>query len=315
MKAGKKSGFFGINLPKRALIFSILLISVLSINLFSLDLELSGAINSLVFDKNRILVYEDTNDEYNPLFFPYGLIRFSWNQRVWESFSRSFNIGFESDNILRNSFFCNFIFDFEYLRAEIGPLIGLFNTLELPINPGFSGSLRLELPGIIFAQMAASTSLAFFLKDNIGYYSQNFGAFSTGFWLPFVIPSFNVNSRLFSQRAHEHMIIDDYLERWFLRAIFFRKNLPFTLTVDLGRQSIQRLYRTLEGGVNPGGKKTDEFMFFYTGMEGNFTINERLKILFGLEFPIHSLKEAPILYLPMNTLFYQARVGLVWSFL
>ena len=281
---------------KKIPLFLFFFLFIVSPMLFSMELEVSGGLGNLMFDKSRTISLTEGGEVFKPKIFTFGQIRLSGEHK-----NLTFNAGFEADPILRNSLFGNIGLESEYFLFEIGPFLGIYNTREMPFIPGISGGLKFQRPGVVFAQANASSSLAFYNREKTGHYSLYSVDFAAGFWLPNAICSLNMGLQRFTQRASRDYLIGDHLDRYFLRAHFFAKNVPFTLRLDLGYQSLKRSYTN----------NTDEIESIFAGFEGYFTINERLKIILGAEIPVYTWTLLP--GRPEN-LFFQANAGIIWTF-
>ena len=304
--------FFDIqNAFSKTFLIPVILLFLIAPSLFSLDLEITGGFGNLAFDKDRTSTLSAEEKEFSPQTFPLALVRFSGEQAAF-----AYNVGYEYDSILRNRLFGNFIVDLEYLSIEAGPFVSIFNTRQMPFNPGISAGLGLQIPGIFFVRAAGSSTLAFVNDEKTGYNSQNTGSLSAGFWVPYVICSLNLNVRNFAKREEEHFLIEDGLERWFFRADIFTKNVPFTIRLDFGYQSLERSYtsRFIKYDAIVTKTETDEFKSIFVGVEGRFNVNERLKIILGAEMPVYSWGERPMKDPPGDSLFFQAKAGMVLTF-
>jgi hypothetical protein len=295
---------------KKILIVPLILACV---RLFSFDLELSGGLGNLGFDPNR---NSTLGGEAEPLafrasYFPLALARLSgeWN-------GIAFNTGLEWDPILGKTLFGNFSVDLEYIEIEAGPCFGVFNSWKLPVNPGVSAGLKLQLPGVIFAQGSGSSTLAFINLDKTGSYSQYSGRAAIGFWVPYVICSVNMSVRNFTIRENENQLNEDESLRYFFRADVYTKNMPYVARVDLGYQSLKRSYasRIIDNGSIVSAAETDEFRFLFIGLEGCFALTHSLRILLGAEMPFYFWSVRPMKDPPEESLFFQARAGIIWTF-
>jgi len=192
--------------------------------IFSLDLELLGGFGNLSYDKNRTsaLSAGSGEDSFSPNYFPLALARISG-----EFSGIGFNAGFEKDPVSRNIIFANLKIEQEYFSFEIGPFISIFNTRKLPLSPGLSAGLGLAVPGIVFGKVRASSTLGvpMDITDN---FSLSTGDISAGFWVPYVICSFNMSFRNFTIREQANLLVEDELRKYFFRADVFTKNIPYT---------------------------------------------------------------------------------------
>ena len=294
---------------KKALFF--LFILTLPPRIFALDLELSGGLGNYAFDRERTSALSDPNVEgaFKPQLFPLILARLSG---AYKNFA--WNAGFERDPLLRNRLLANLKLDLDYFFLELGPFVGIFNSAKLPLNPGISAGLGLVVPGIIFIQAGGSSSLGT-VMDIKGNYFQNSGDLAAGFWVPHVICSLNMGVRNFTLREEANVLIEDGLSRYFFRADVFTKNVPFTIRVDLGYQSLRRSYTSEKIETNNLVKdtQTDEFKSIFIGLEGAYTFSPALKFLLGGEMPVYYWGVRPMKDPPKGTFLFEARAGIIWT--
>jgi hypothetical protein len=278
--------------------------------LYSLDLQIYGGLGNHAFDTETTSTLGRTGEIFSPQYFPLIFAQLSG-----ELDGLAFNAGFERDPLMRNRLFGNFKLDLEYIVIEAGPMLGVFNSPELLFNPGVSTGLKLQLPGIVFAQGTGSSTLAFISSEKTGNYSQYSGDLAAGFWVPYVICSLNMSIRNFSFRESENLLIEDESRRYFFKADVYTKNVPYTIRVDLGYQSLSRSYtsRVIDNGKIAVNTETDEFKSLFIGFEGSFTFSQSLKILLGTEIPFYSWSVRPMKEPPRDTLFFNARAGIIWT--
>ena len=278
-----------------------------------LEIEISGGVGNIAYDKSNTAALsgdEDNPGAFKPMYYPLVLARVSG-----EFGGLGYNVGFERESILRNRLFANIRLDHEYFFIEAGPVFGLFNTDKLPVNPGVSAALGLMYPGIIFAEAAGSSTLAAIPMEKEGNYSQISADLRAGFWVPYVICSFNMSLKSFSLREKTTLLIEDEQIRYFFRADAFTKNFPYTVRVDLGYQNLKRSYTSMEVVVSKIVQTSisDEFKSFFIGIEGIFSLGPDWKLLLGAEMPFYSWAERPMMEPPKSTILFEARMGFIWT--
>jgi hypothetical protein len=266
--------------------------------LWGLDLEIVGGLGNMVFDPEQ------------DIYLTTGRVQVSGE--TGNNFA--YSGGFERDFLLQNRLFANMEFKLDYITMELGPVVGLFNTSEQPINPGFSAGMGLEFPGIFFVNLKASSSLGGVL-DSKGSYIQTAGEISAGFWVPYVVCSFNMNTKGFNLEKGSNHLTEDTATRYFFRADVFSKNVPYTCRLDLGYQTIKRSDSSdsISGGVLHRDTQTDEFKAFYIGLEASYMIIPGLKLLLGGEVPVYSWSVKSAKNVNKESLFFQAHTGVLWT--
>ena len=300
-------------MAKASLIF-VIVICVLAPGLFSdspenMEIEIIGGWGNLSYDQTRTSpLSADAGEAFDPQIFPLVLLRFSGELK-----GLAFNTGFERGPMVKNRLFANVKMDLDYFYFEAGPFLGLFNSPKLPVNPGISATLGLKIPGVIFAQAKGSSTLAFIPMEKRGMHSQYSGELGIGFWVPYVVCSFNTGRENFSQRERTNLLIEDELARYFFRADVYTKNVPYTIRVDLGYQNLSRSYTSPEtdGTDIVYRGQSDEFKSLYMGLEGIFSIDPGLRLFLGGEMPVYSWAVRPMKDPPKSQMLYQARFGFI----
>jgi hypothetical protein len=278
----------------------VILTFALSGMVFSFELTLLGGVGNLAFDPGLRNPQGPAGGVFDNYVFPYGKLALDG------TFSEllGYHAVLERDPILRNRLGGEVELRINFLHFSFGPVIGPFNTGESPISPGFSGRLELQFPGIFFGSLGASSNFGNALA-NTGDFLQQSGEAAIGFWAPNVVCALQVNTRSFTERISRDLLIKDGLTRYQFRADVFSKNVPYTIRVDLGYQSLKRSY---SGGAVDD---TDEFESIYLGFEGTCRIVPRIKIILGIEMPVYAWGADP-LKSPGRT-FFNAHAGLNWT--
>ena len=193
--------------------------------------------------------------------------------------------------------------------------MGLFNTSKLPVNPGVYAAFGLMYSGIVFLEAYGSSTLAAIPMEKKGNYSQLNADISAGFWVPFVICSFNYSVQNFALREEPIKLIEDRLIRYYFRADAFTKNFPYTVKVDIGFQNLKRSYSTMSivGSDIVISSQTDEFKSIFIGFEGSFSVNQSLKFMLGAEMPVYSWAVSPMKAPPKDIIFFEFRAGMIWT--
>jgi hypothetical protein len=280
----------------------VILAFALSGTVFSLELTLLGGAGNIAFDPDLRSPQGPAGGAFDNYVYPYGQLA------VDGTFSEllGYHAALERDPILRNRLGGEVELKLSFLNFSFGPVIGPFNTGESPISPGFSGRLELQFPGIIFGSLGASSNFGTALA-NTGDFLQQSGEAAIGFWVPNVVCALQVNTRSFTERISRDLLIKDELTRYQFRADVFSKNVPYTIRVDLGYQSLKRSY---SGGIVDD---TDEFESIYLGFEGTYRIVPRIKIILGIEMPVYAWGAHPLRSPDRNAAFFNTHAGLNWT--
>ena len=295
---------------KLAILFFLLCLSMSRI--WSLEIELGGGIGNLTFDKDLKTALSDPTIEgtFDPELYPLILARFSAEYE-----SLLFNAGFKREPLLRNMLYGNLRAGFDFFYIEAGPVIGLFNSSKLPINPGLSAALGFSIPGIIFIEAGASSTIGS-RNDTTGNYTWISGDLSAGFWVPHVICSLNMRVKNFTGREEKNLLIEDNCKRYFFRADVYTKNIQFTIKVDFGFQNLGRYYTTQKIDNNDLviDESKDIFKSLFAGIEASYTVNSMIKFYLGAEMPVYSWGVRPMKDPPKNKMLFEARMGIILNF-
>jgi hypothetical protein len=290
-------------------VFGIAVLAVLgAAPLWGLELEISGGLGNIAFDPDRESALGIGGEAFEGRLFPTGRVMVSGEAAN----GFYYNGAFEREPLLRNRLSVNMGIRLDYINLEIGPVMGLFNSEEQIVNPGFSAGLGLEFPGIIFVNLKASSSLGSVLAFR-GDYLQRNAEISAGFWVPYVVCSFNVVTRDFALQKRSNLLIEDSLTRYFFRADVFSKNVPYTCRVDLGYQNLSRSYSSyfVDSSGLYRGNRADEFKALYIGLEASYMVNPTLKLLLGSEMPVYSWSSRPMKSPDKGSLLFEAHAGII----
>jgi hypothetical protein len=268
---------------------------------FALDLKVSGGLGNNVFSPGARAPLGE--GQFSPSYFPLALVDLRGN------FSNmiGFAVTFERDPILRNRINAGVGIDTDYLHLDIGPFIGVFNAAEKPLNPGITAALGLKIPGIIFGSVTAASTIGNSLVKP-GDYTQEWGEVSLGTWIPYVLGAVTINMSGFTERISMDLIRKDERVRYQLDADVFAKNVPYAIYIDMGYQTLKRMY------IGADQIQTDELRSIYVGFEAVFTISPVFSILAGLEMPAYTWGAPPLKGPPINTPLFQTHAGVVISF-
>jgi hypothetical protein len=290
---------------KMSRVFSAFLVLVLFPGLVrALDLGVAAGAGNMAFDPESEDPLGADRGTFEAHHFPLGYADLSGE------FSGRFyyRLRMEQDLLLRRRLLGTGGLNLEYLRLEFGPFIGAFNTEEQPVNPGILGGLVLRYPGIIFGSLKIFSTLGSTVRLP-GEYIQSGGEIALGFYVPHVICTLSVNSKTFTQRLNDKLLVTDGLLRYQFSADVFSKIVPYTVRVDLGYQSLRRSY----AGDGGGDSEADELRSIFAGFEGTWRIIAPLKLVLGLEMPFYSWGVRPLKSPERSSILYRTHAGLIWT--
>jgi hypothetical protein len=269
-----------------------------------LDLRVQGGAGNIAFDTTR----ESSlgGDSFNPQIYPYGLVSLAGVYADWIHYGAAF----ERDPVLRNRVTTTVGLDLSFVKFEAGVLISPFNTDEKPISPGAMGGLTLTWPGVIFGSVKGSSTLGSSLSLT-GDHIQETAELAFGFWVPNVICVFSFSSAGFSQRFNEVLIIKDERTRYEFSADVHAKNVPYTVQVNMGYQSLSRSYSP--AGPAFGSTDEDELKSVFLGFEGAWRVIPSLQVLIGVEMPVYSWSKEPMKKPDINAALFAVHAGFIWT--
>jgi hypothetical protein len=269
----------------------------------ALEIEILGGAGNMAFDNSSEQALVSGGKAYTPQVFPLGHISIKSNYSEFLDFS--FRV--EQAPLLRVRALGAIGLNFNFGRFEIGPMIGLFNTEEQPLTGGISGGFRLEYPGIIFGSLKGASTLASPLSIP-GDYIQSEGEAVLGFWVPNVICAASIGIKNFTLYMSEAVLSRDEQIRYQFSADVFSKNVPYTVRVDMGYEELKRSYR-ISSGI-----ETDELKSVYLGFEGTWRIIPSLRVILGLEAPLHSWTGPPLKKADSQAVLFRGQAGIIWTF-
>ncbi|MDR1143274.1 MAG: hypothetical protein LBK77_03520 [Spirochaetaceae bacterium] len=215
---------------------------------------------------------------------PYPFGRIALTDRVSETFS--YSVSLERDPVLRNILNGELRVNVGLFSFSLGPLFGLFDTRENPLKPGVSAGIGVDLPGIIFGSLRGGA--VFGSLHEKGDYTLETGSIALGFWLPNLVNTLSLGTKKFSLFQTGGLVTEDELLRLCYRGEIYSKNVPYTISIDLGYQTLIRSYD------GPLVREKDTYHALFLGFETAVTIRPLFALLFGAEIPVYSWGKAPL---------------------
>ncbi|MDL2229364.1 hypothetical protein LJC14_03855 [Treponema sp. OttesenSCG-928-L16] len=267
----------------------------------ALDLTIIGGAGNFSFDTDRETSLSAGGGKFSANYYPL------WSVSAEQGYGDNIHIhiGLERDQILRNRIAADIGFNIGIARLDIGPFFGFCNSWEELLSPGMAANVRVEVPGIIFGNFRAGSTIGTGLSSE-GDSTQEFGTITVGFWVPNVIASLSIKSRTYTEMVNQGLKVEDSLTKYMFSADVFKKNVPYTLHVDLGYQSLKRRYISVS-------TDTDELKSFFVGFEGSFQVRPFLKIIAGIEAPVYAWGEDTLKGPGKNTFLFESRLGVSWT--
>lgn len=231
----------------------------------------------------------------------------NWNYGASVKYSDQFaeNFSFEAvyatDPILRHMVKGLLAYQTGILTIRGGPILGVLNSLALPIKGGMTVGMSLKLPGIFFAEFLSEASLGAGLYA-AGDYIQEAGRLAAGFYVPNAICTASIHTKKYYQAvtADGHRI--DASTDYNFNIDVFKKGVPYRLIIDIGYLDLSRTYPD---------STIDRLGSIIIGARVNAAVSSSLSVLVGAEASVFSFgMEQLALRGPESTaLLFQAFVG------
>lgn len=212
---------------------------------------------------------------------------FTWGMSVFGEEHITDNVvlkaGVHYDPVLRYTTNTLFEYQFSFFKLGVGPFFGVFNTPETIMKSGITSSVRIELPGIIFASLEADSSIgARFVK--VGDYIQEKNMITVGYYIPNALCSLNLTTKSFVAKQGSALEVDDSFTEYSFKVDIFQKNVTFKALLSFGYQTLSRTFLNTSTGTTTSN--TLNSLVF--GTDFTFQITEGISIIANLESTIYS---------------------------
>jgi hypothetical protein len=215
--------------------FSVCVLTIFTYShLWSLEVGLLFRMENLSFHPDR----EETDHEFDGLTFPWGISIFAAHE-IGDNFIIS--TGFYQDSILRNISSTMVSYRYSFISIGLGPYFGFFNSWDPLIRSGLNSFLRLDFPGIIFAEIRAGSTIGGLSKD--GDYAQEELSLLAGFHVMNAICTVGLLSKTFTIVDGSSEIVDS-LDKYYFSTDLFQKNVPFRILLTFAYQTISKSFVT-----------------------------------------------------------------------
>ena len=251
----------------------------LTAGLHALDITVIGGVGNMSFDtasENPL-----GSGEFKGNFYP--LVRLTVSDQISDSIGCSATL--ERDPVLRNTLSCDMIIESGFLKLSVGPLFGLFSTWQTPVKPGISAGICFEFPGIIFIDLKGGASFGTIREK--GDYTMELSRIALGFWLPNLVNTISITNHRFTMAKTSSLTTEDELFRVCNRIDIYAKNIPYTISIDMGYQSLKRSYDGTANGE-------DLIRAVFLGFETAITIKPSFIFHLGAEVPVYIWGKEPL---------------------
>lgn len=268
--------------------------------LSGLEVSSSFSFGNLAFGTGRDSALSAEGDDFEG----------SWNyggsleatERIGENFI--FAAGFERDPVLRNTIYTRVGYDAGFARISVGPFFGPFNTADSVLTSGISTILRMELAGVAYASFRSDSTIGAGLAAT-GDYVQERSEILAGFWVPNLLISARLATDAFTLKDAADLTIADERTRYELIAEAFKKNVPYTVKLNMGYENLKRSY----DGPTKAGSFADELGAAIIGMEVSMQATDALRFTVGAEGALYAWGIGDLESPASATPFFTARAG------
>ncbi|MDR1210892.1 MAG: hypothetical protein LBK40_01540 [Spirochaetaceae bacterium] len=282
---------------KRRFLCAVLL-GLIILPLSALELSVTGGLGNLRFDPDRDSSLGAAGEQFSPLL--YLPINAVFSDQAVDRFS--YTVEFKRGPVLRNQLSAVLGIDFEYGSLAFGPVFGLWNDAGDFIKPGVLLRAGLELPGKAFILLEGNATIGALTAE--GDYAEEYGRAAFGIWVPYAVITLSAAREEFSSMNGSGVLIQDRRIRYGFSAAAFKKNVPYTVDLNLGYQILEREY------VHAG---TDNLKSLYLGCEFRASIRPTLTFVLGGEMPLYTWGKDPLKSPSRSTPLYEVRTGFIWT--
>ncbi|MCK5154640.1 MAG: hypothetical protein KAQ93_09810 [Spirochaetales bacterium] len=260
---------------KRAILI-ILLIFIILIPASSMEISTLFHMSDISFDNT------DTSpvSSFSGTFYPWGISIFASDEISDEM---SLKAGVFYDPVLRYTTYTLFEYQHEFFKLGVGPFFGTFNTPGTILKSGISTSVRVELPGILYASLKADSSIGSrFVKT--GDYLQEFNEISVGYYIPNAICSISLTSKSFVTKQESNLEVDDSFTEYAFKVDMFQKNVAFRAMLSFAYQTLTRTY--LDTNLSTSTENTLNSLILGTNF--TFQLADGFSLITNLESNVYS---------------------------
>ena len=257
-------------------ILSLLFLITFLIPATGMEISTLFHISNISFNKTDTAPVSNFSGTY----YPWGISVFGSDEISDEM---SLRAGVFYDPILRKTTYTLFEYQHNFFKLGVGPFFGLFNTAETIMKSGISTSVRVELPGIMFASLKADSSIGSrFVK--VGDYIQEFNEISVGYYIPNAICSVSLTSKSFVTKQAAALEVDDSFTEYAFKVDIFQKNVAFKALLTFAYQTITRTYLNTSTAATTDNTLNSLIL----GTNFTFRIADGFELITNLESNIYS---------------------------
>ena len=231
----------------------------------------------------------------------------NWNESFKAALGKELEVrtGWLTDPILRHQLFVDFMGHYNNLSFSVGPVLGTFNTQQTWFSPGIRTEFQYTLPGVLFFRTHLETSFPPLLAPGDTYSGELKG--SLGFYLENGIVTLEAENKTFVENK-SNTNVKDNLTKYLMDTEIFVKNFPMRLAIDLGYQSLSRIYYPVNTSVST---QVETALF---GGKITWDINSKSSIYVKEENSLFSFGQQSTVYsVPDYGLLFSLEAGYRWK--
>lgn len=211
-----------------------------------------------------------------------------------------------TDPVLRHLLKSVIAYQAGIVKLSAGPVLGLFNSPQTPLKAGMSVGLRLDLPGIMFVEARADSSLGAGLVSE-GDYAQEYAEVSGGWYVPNALCSLGLTTRKLHMVSPGGDLLSDTSNRYAFKVEVYQKGSPWRVLLSMGYQDFSRLY---------AGGQRDSLGSVFLGARVTADLSESLTINAELESAVYAFGMDDLTGRPpaAGSFLFRSGLGLTYRF-
>ncbi len=212
--------------------------------------------------------------------FPWGISVYG---EKYVTDNTSIKAGIFYDPVLRYTINTLFQYQYNFFKLGVGPFFGIFNTSQTIMKSGITTTVKIELPGVVFASLEADSSIgARFVK--VGDYIQEKSLITIGYYIPNAICSLNLVTKSFVVKQEDALEVDDSFTEYSFKVDIFQKNVAFRTVLSFAYQTLSRSYLNTSTGITA----TNTLNSLVFGTHFKFNLSDNLSLFTNLESNVYS---------------------------
>jgi hypothetical protein len=210
------------------------------------------------------------------------------------------DMGFYSDQILRNVAYTTISYVEGFVSFTVGPMFGYFNSnLDPILKPGISALIKLDFPNLLFLGIGADSTINTRLSTDKDYIQEKTSIVG-GFYVPNAICTLAMTQKKFTQLLGGIEVDDSLLEFSFLADIY-KKNTPYTLNVGFAYQILSK---------NFVGVSQQELGSILVKAALEINITEAIFLVVGADASVYTYGYAALIAVPTPFFTFNSHAGI-----